>query len=61
MPFDRIWRACSRMLYSLSLTSPRITRYGSFGGIFFQNSARTRRQIVEERWETSACEFTSKV
>jgi hypothetical protein len=37
-PCDRRWRALSRVLYSLSLTSPSMTRYGSLGGTFFQNS-----------------------
>lgn len=38
-PFESIWRERSRVLYNLSLTSPRITRQGSFIGICFQNSA----------------------
>lgn len=37
-PLASNWRERSRVLYSLSLTFPRTTRYGSFGGICFQNS-----------------------
>lgn len=39
IPLANKWRERSRVLYSLSLTSPSITRYGSFGGTCFQNSA----------------------
>lgn len=45
VPLANKWRARSRMLYSLSLTSPRITRYGSFGGICFQNSAAIKNSL----------------
>jgi len=46
LPLANNCRARSRVLYNLSLTSPRITRYGSLGGICFQNSGATNNLLT---------------